>query len=284
MITPSTLIDSHVHLWSPTRLQYSWLTGHGEGLDRDFTADDLRAETSSCSDLSIVFVQADDSYVDLHALLLEARAWPGPAAAIGWLPLDRPGELQAALEAIAAPELRGVRTLSHTYGDDLWLSQPSVVESAAILAERGLVLEVAVGSAGSRDAIAALATACPDVELVIDHLGAPPRTSDLGPWRDFVSQLATRPRTTIKVSGLATREGIHDIDFRDWVEPLQFVLEMFGANRMMFGSDWPVSRQAGSYDQIFDATITALGPLDSTALDRILRLTAQRVYLLGKNA
>jgi L-fuconolactonase len=131
--------------------------------------------------------------------------------------------------------------------------------------------------------VTALARRCPDVTIVLDHLGKPDIARNLlDPWRADLSALATRPNVVCKLSGLTT-EADHDAWTPEDLRPyLEHALACFGPERCLVGSDWPVATLATSYEGWFDVLLDFLADLPQPEREAILAGNASRVYGLSE--
>lgn len=276
------IIDSHQHYWSPSERPYSWIGPGLEALARDFTPADFSRESAGAGITGTVLVQAADSYEDTFAMLRIGRHVPSVLGVVGWVPLDRPEEAEEAVRTLASSRLfRGVRALTHTYTDDAWLSQSRVSASLGILDEMDLSLDVVAGSPAQLATIVDVARSHPDLAVIIDHLGSPPvAPADWKRWRSLMGELAALPRTAVKVSGLSAlvenpRWGVDAL-----MPSIEAVVDLYGTDRMMIGSDWPVSVLNGGFARTWSALMAVVDAHDGRGREDLLNGTARRVYKL----
>jgi L-fuconolactonase len=229
----------------------------------------------------VILVQAANSDEDTDFMLAHADDQPWIAAVTGWVALDDPPRAERRLDQLAArPKLRGIRHLIHDEPDPHWLVQPAVLESLALLEERGLLLELpAVYPRHLADA-AVVAERFPGLTLVIDHLGKPPLDGDLEGWRAAVAALAAHPNVHAKLAGLNTATANARWD-ADCLRPaVETALEILGPDRLLCGSDWPVLLLNGDYARVWHATRTLVSELAPAEQDALLAGTARRLYRL----
>ena len=172
------VVDSHLHVWDLQRSAYSWLgPQHGE-LYRSFSPDDAEAVLREAGISSAVLVQAEDSEADTELMLAAAEKWDFVAGVVGWVQLDDPDTAAAQLSRYGEqPAFRGVRHLVHDDPRDDFLELTGVRRSLALLSERGLPFDVPDAWPRHLTRLPELADALPDLVLVVDHLGKPPRGS-----------------------------------------------------------------------------------------------------------
>jgi L-fuconolactonase len=273
------LVDAHHHLWDPTRRRYDWMTGL-DPIQRPYTESDLR-EVSPATATILVQTVGDTS--ETVEFLGVAASSPLVAGVVGWVDLTAPDvadQLAALREAPGGDTLVGIRHQAQDEPDPEWLLRPSVVRGIKEVAAAGLTYDVLVQPA-QHDAAIALADAVPGVRLVLDHAGKPAIAGgEYEPWAAFLSSLAARPNVFCKLSGLVT-----EADWTKWtVEELKpyatHVLTVFGPDRVMFGSDWPVCELAATYGQVHEAAQALTAGLSTSDQEEIFAGTAARAYPL----
>ncbi|BDD80998.1 amidohydrolase [Tsukamurella pulmonis] len=274
------IVDAHHHLWDRTRDDHGWLDAPGlEAIRRDFGTDDLAAAAAGAVTTTVA-VQALHSSAETHSLLAAARPVAG---VVGWVDLasSRCDERLSALVAGPGGEkLRGIRHLVQDEPDPQWLLRPRVARGLRTVADRGLVFDLLVRRP-QRSVGLESARSLPDVPFVIDHAGKP----DIGAgewdaWAAWIDAMAALPNVTCKLSGLVT-----ECPPRRWSRALiapyaRHVLDTFGADRVLFGSDWPVCLLQASYAQVLELTVDLLDGASPTERDAVLGGTARRVYRL----
>jgi L-fuconolactonase len=234
-----------------------------------------------------VLVQSANSSADTESMLRHAAAHDWVGAVVGWVPLERPGDAANVLDRsyLTDPWFRGVRHLNHDEPDPDWLIRPAVRDGLKVLEERALVFEVVPVYPLHLRHVPALARACPNLTIVIDHLAKPPiLTGNLSGWKAELRAAAEFPNVHAKVSGLNTAADWQTWTAADLLEPVGFALEVFGASRLMYGSDWPVATLAGDYAKVWRETNTVLDVLGVSAADRsaILGGNAATLYAIGE--
>jgi L-fuconolactonase len=273
-------IDAHLHLWDLQRSAYSWITPEHGPLHTTITAERAQGELAAAGVRQAVLVQAEDSVTDTEFLLEVAGRCDWAAGVVGWVQLDDPATAAAQLDRFAAdPAFRGVRHLVHDDPRDDFLALPAVRTSLGLLAERGLPFDVPDAWPRHLGATAELAGALPGLTVVLDHLGKPPHgRSDFPAWREAFAAVAACPNTVAKVSGLQvpgepfTASGIRP----SW----EAALELFGPDRLLWGSDWPMTLLTAGYAGTWEVVSVLLGELTAEEQNKILAGTAQRVYRL----
>jgi L-fuconolactonase len=276
------MIDAHHHLWDPSRREYPWMVG--EALDpirRPYTVDDLRKVTDAAGVRATVLVQTVSSREETEEFLDTAAAEPVIAGVVGWVDLIA-ADVADQLAALAERgPLVGLRHQVEDEADADWLARPDVLRGLAAVGAAGLTYDLLV-RLDQFDAARAAVDGLPEVSFVLDHAGKPPISQGLWePWASELASLAERPNVYCKFSGLVTAA--------DWTEwrvghlrrHAEHVLDSFGAERLMFGSDWPVCELAASYQVVRDAAMSLTGPLSDAERLKVFQLTAARAYRLN---
>lgn len=230
-----------------------------------------------------VLVQVAASTDETCEFLAYAACTPLIAGVVGWMDLTAPNPAQSLEYLGHAPGggmLRGIRHLVQDEPDPEWLDRADVRRALAAVAERGLVYDLLVRPPQAQAALRTV-RALPELTFVLDHLGKPPIASgELEPWAGWIRELAAEPNVVCKLSGMVT-EALWDswtvADLRPYAE---IAFEAFGADRMMFGSDWPVCNLAATYTEVFDAAVLLGSGLDEAEREAVFAGTATRIYRL----
>jgi len=278
------IIDTHVHFWDDGVNPVAW-TRASPALCRPFLPAGLDAECGPVALETIVFVEAD---VDPGLYLKEAswaaqlaRSDPRLRAIVAHAPMEHGGAVGSELEKLAAePLVRGIRRLIQGRDARALCGDAGFREAVAMLPRFDLHFELCL----THDQLAPvldLVRALPDVRFVLDHIAKPDIAAGLrDPWWDEIAELAACPNVDCKVSGVAT-EADHASWAEDQLRPyLDRVFEIFGPERVVFGSDWPVMRLAIAYPrwvEIVDAAVTDWPEVDRR---KLFVENARRVYRL----
>ena len=279
-------IDAHHHFWDPARYSYPWMAGEAmDPVRRAFTPDDLRGTLGEEQIDGTVLVQTLPSPRETQEFLHLAAATPFVHGVVGWVDLTSPSvadDLDALLAGPAGRWLAGLRHQVHDEPDPDWLARADVHRGLAAAAARGLTYDLLIRA---RELPAAVDTVrkFPGLQFVLDHI-AKPRIADGrdDPWRQRMPALAAQPNVAVKLSGMVT-----EADWATWspddLRPfVSRVVEWFGVQRLMFGSDWPVCLLAGSYHSVRRGLTDALPAMPAAELDQILGTNALRIYGLGR--
>lgn len=277
-------VDTHQHLWNMDKIAYPWLIPAYGPIYRTFEAPELEPQLKASNIDKTVIVQAMDSYADTDYMLDVAANFDWVAGVVGWVPLHDPAEAARKLEEYSSnPYFKGMRHLIHEESNPDWVLQKQVIESLKLLAAKGLTFDVVAVFPNHLKHVPTLVEKVPDLKIVIDHLAKPPLdAADRKVWQQQLAAAAASPNVYAKISGLNTVTP----DFENWtfedIKPMiDFALEQFGSERLMFGSDWPVAILAGDYAKVVSETDKATATLSDYDKAAIWGQTANSFYNLG---
>jgi L-fuconolactonase len=245
------IVDTHVHFWDPRSLHYPWLAGVA-ALNRPFAPADYATATGQLPIEKVVVVEGNcapaESAREAEYFGRLADAEPRIAGIVAFADLTTsPGELDRALDVLtASPKVKGIRHNIQGEPPGFCL-QPAFVEGARAVGRRGLTFDLCVTHDQLGDVVD-LVERCPDTRFVLDHCGKPNiRAQRLEPWSTSLGRLAAHDNVWCKLSGLLTEADPAHWREQDLVCYATRVLECFGTDRVMYGSDWPVLTLAGEY-------------------------------------
>lgn len=280
------IVDSHHHLWDPARREYPWLAGEVLApIRKRYDADDLRARALSVGVSRTVLVQTVPDVsetVEFLGIADDNRDLIG--GVVGWVDLVAPNVLEevARLRSVRGGDLLvGIRHQAQDEADPGWLARDEVVAGVRAVTSAGLVYDLLVFPEQLGAAVS-LVEAVPEGSFVLDHAGKPPiARGEVEPWAGLVGRLAGLPNVACKLSGLVT-----EADWEDWsvggIRPFaDVVLAGFGAERVMFGSDWPVCELVTGYEGVFGLAGELCGGLSDDDRDAVFGGTAESWYGLG---
>lgn len=277
-------VDAHQHFWNLSLVDYPWLTPESGPIYRTFEPPELAPQLAAAGIDRTILVQSANSYADTEYMLEQADRYDWIGAVIGWVPLLEPEEAARSLERFARhPAFRGVRHLIHNEPDPDWVVQERVIEGLKVLAAHGQIFEVVAVFPNHLMHVPTLAERVPDLTIVIDHLAKPPiKDGAMEPWATQMAAAARYPHVHAKVSGLNTAA-----DWETWGAPdlapyIDRAVELFGVDRLMFGSDWPVCTLAGDYAAVWRETNAALDHFSPAERAAILGGSAQRLYKIAE--
>jgi L-fucono-1,5-lactonase len=272
-------VDAHHHLWDLNVRDQDWITS--PILRRNYLVADLEPLAAAAGITRTVLVQTIAIPDETPELLAIAEESELVGAVVGWTDLTAPdvGEALAGLKEVRGGRwLRGVRHQVQGEPDPEWLCRKDVRRGLAAVGEAGLVYDLLTlphQLPAARRTVAAL----PDVRFVVDHCSKPPLASgDVGEWAGLIRSLAAQENVTCKVSGLVTEADWESWTVGDLRRVFEVVLEAFGPERLMFGSDWPVCLLAAGYSDVVGAVRELVGGLSVAERGMIFAGTAVGVY------
>ncbi len=279
-------VDAHCHIWTLDRGDYGWLDAANPAMApiaRDFTAAELKARLDQRGIARAVVVQAAPTEAETRWLLDQARGADHIAAVVGWVDLTTPDLTERVAALATDPALRGIRPMLQDLAPD-WLATQPCAGWATALQDAGLRFDALVRPAHLETLLCVL-KANPGLPVVIDHvakpaLGAPPDDPRHELWRGGMARLADETGACCKLSGILTEMAPSQL-----AQPretlfalLDQVLGWFGAERLMWGSDWPVLRLAGSYGGWHALSAEWLAGVSAEARGQITGASAARFY------
>jgi len=253
-------------------------------LHRDFLIDEAVSQLDAAGVAGTVLVQSADNAEDSEVMFEAARTDARVRGVVAWVPLDDPAEADRLLERWSAePAFCGIRTLIHTRDDRTWLASAAVTPALRLLAERGVPLDVIAVNADHLRSAIAIGERHPGLRMVIDHLGHPPiGAADDGTWATLMAEAAASPAICAKISGLYMTTGPMDAWTTSDLAPyVDRAVELFGADRLMYGGDWPICELGGGYGRVWRGLSSLIAAYGTDRAARMLSGTAADFYRLG---
>jgi L-fuconolactonase len=275
------IVDAHHHFWDPATADYPWLTDELATIRRAFGPADLAPELEAAGVEATILVQTRSSLDETVEFLATAATTSFVRGVVGWVDLTDPGVTDVIGRLRDAPggdRLVGIRHQAHDEPDPDWLVRDDVVRGIAAVGSAGIVYDLLVRTREMPAALT-LARRLPDVRFVIDHLAKPPIASGaLDPWDARMAPFRELEHVSCKVSGMVT-----EADWSSWtphdLQPyVDVVLDAFGPDRLLFGSDWPVCLLAASYGEVVAAARATLAGLSEGERAQVFGGTAEAVY------
>ncbi len=249
------MIDAHVHLWRLGAHGCAWPTPAEGALFRDFAPGDLLAVLDAAGVARALLVQSQESAADT-AWLLDVAAGPRIAGVVGWADL-RDGQAVAALAR--TPALKGLRPMVQDRAAD-WYDRADRADGLAAMADHGLALDALVRPR-HLPALDRLAARLPALRIVVDHAAKPEGAAGLDAWEEAIAPLADRPGVWVKLSGL-----LAELPAAAVPRAAERLLALFGAGRLIWGSDWPVLTAHGGYREWLDLARALVPAADHAAV------------------
>ena len=277
------IVDTHVHLWAPEYLSYPWLD-EIPALNRSFLLPDYRAAYGPLDIEAMVFLECDvhpdDGLKETEWVTGLATDEPRIKGIVACAPLENGDGAKGVLEVLADnPLVKGVRRLIQSESLEFCV-QPGFVKGVQILEEFGLSFDLCIYHPQLANTIE-LVKRCPNVQFILDHIGKPDiENQRFDPWRREIQTLAELPNTFCKISGMVTEashENWRPADLKPYIE---HVIRCFGFDRVMYGSDWPVSTLATEYWRWFDTLNWAVEGCSDAERNKLFRENAIDFYRL----
>lgn len=272
------LIDAHIHLWDPHLRHHDWLKAVPD-LDRRFGPED--ADFGSEPPDALIFVEADcrpgEALSEVAWVNSLSPTEPPIAGIVAHAPLERGVDVARDLALLGErPRVVGVRRLLQGETRSL-LASDALVQGTQLLPRYGLVSDLCV-TFEQIPAVTALVKRCGETGFILDHVGKPPIAApEESGWFEDLRDLARCQNVACKLSGLTTIAPSR-ADAAEVLPYLRQAIEVFGPERCMFGSDWPVSLQGTTYESWVEIVRQAIDGLSRTEQDAVLGETAMRVY------
>ncbi|MGR3712868.1 MAG: amidohydrolase family protein [Shimia sp.] len=242
------IIDAHQHFWTLSRGDYPWPNETVAAIFRDFGPEDLLPLLTTAGVDRTVVVQATDTVAETEFLLDIAAKTKWVAGVVGWVDFSAADAIDQIDDLRKNPTLKGLRPMLQNIEDTNWILAPSVAPVLAHMEAVGLCLDALI-QPRHLTAVQEIATRHPSLKIVVDHIAKPnmgDRQEPSAQWLDGMSALAQLANVHCKLSGVVTEIGPKWRP-EDIAPFITHVLKVFGADKVIFGSDWPVVNLASSY-------------------------------------
>ena len=270
-------VDSHQHFWRLMRGDYSWLTPQLTPLFRDFQPADLGFILTESDIDATVLVQAAATVAETEYMLQLAGETAFVLGVVGWVDFAAP-HAAADIERLSRnPRLKGLRPMIQDIADPQWMLREDLRPAIEAMQRHSLRFDALLKPVHLAPFMKFLKL-YPDLPIVIDH-GAKPAIAKgrFDTWAKAMREIAADPRVHCKLSGLVTeaKRNWHQREIKPYADLL---IEVFGPNRLMWGSDWPVVELAGGYERWLEVTENFVGRLNTGERNAILGGTATKFY------
>lgn len=278
------MIDAHQHIWQIGEHGCSWPTPDLRAIYRDFGVADMMPLARSVGVTGSVLVQSQQNDADTDYLLAVAAQDDFIKAVVGWVDLAAETAPARITHLARQPKLRGLRPMLQCLPEDDWILRPELVPAITAMKAHKLSLDALVYTRHLPH-LEAFARCHPDLAIVIDHAAKPAIIAGDRPaadWRSALASIATLPNVHCKISGLPTEAG-KDQGATALAAYIAYLREIFGAERLMWGSDWPVIRlapnkQLSIYKNWFNLVLQALAGCKVGEIESVFIGTSLRFY------
>lgn len=275
------IIDSHQHFWKLSRNDYKWLTEDLLELYRDFMPNDLYPILNEHQIDKTIVVQAAPTIEETLFLLTLFDKYDWIAGVVGWLDLSAANFQQHFEALLRHPGFVGVRPMLQDLPEDDWILRPEVLKNVELLVQHDIPLDLLI-KPRHFPYILELLKMCPNLRVVVNHIAKPNiAKQQLDGWKEAMEKIAMYPNAMCKLSGLVTEATHQNWMLAEFQPFITHVVNVFGTERVMFGSDWPVCNLSGTYNDVLMILMENLpANLLGKDLEMIFGENAKRFYKL----
>ncbi|WP_259014299.1 amidohydrolase family protein [Emticicia fluvialis] len=270
-------IDAHQHFWHYNAKDYDWIDESMKSIQRDFLPADLEPLLNKNGIDGCVLVQVNQSEQENIDFLKFADLYSFIKGVVGWIDL-RADNLAERLKYFSQfQKLKGFRHI--VQGEPVgFMQQESFIDGVKKLVPFGYTYDILIYPKQLKDALH-IVRECPDNKFVIDHIAKPDiKNKEISRWSNYMKEIARHEQVYCKVSGMVTEADWYNWKKEDFYIYLDTVLDCFGTNRLMYGSDWPVCLVAGAYEDQLSIVQSYFEKLTQTEKDKIFGENAVRFY------
>lgn len=273
-------IDAHQHFWTLSNVFTDWPTPDLATIYRDYGAPDLAPLLKACGIDGTILVQAAANEEETRHLLSIADHNEWVLGVVGWIDFESASALGSLAAFASHPRFKGVRPMLQGIEQPEWILRDAFAPVFRQLARSGLTFDGLV-RASQISELATLARRHPDLRIVLDHAGKPDIAhGQFADWAQQIAAFAAAPNAYCKLSGLWTEAGSDHTDAR--IAPyVGVLLQQFGPDRLMWGSDWQVLELAGHYADWTEQCRRLLTSIGSAGQQAVFGNTAARFYGVG---
>jgi len=278
------IIDAHHHIWKLARADYGWIGGGVNpavaAIERDYLLHDFVVLARQNAVAGSVVVQAAQTIDETRWLLAQARASDGLIrGVVGWIDMGDAAAPRVLAELAQDRLLKGIRPMLQDIADLNWVLRPQLEPAFRALIEHKLTFDVLIRPPHLEAALTILQR-YPELRAIVDHCAKPDIAGGMWqPWADQMRRIGRETRAYCKLSGLVT-EARPDWSVDSLRRYVDHIIESFGAERVVWGSDWPVMLLNADYERWLDATDALLQPLSPAERNRIVWSNAIDCYRL----
>lgn len=275
------IIDSHQHFWKLSRNDYKWLTEDLLELYRDFMPNDLYPILNEHQIDKTIVVQAAPTIEETLFLLTLFEKYDWIAGVVGWLDFSSVNFQQNFEVLLRHPGFVGVRPMLQDLHEDDWILRPDVLKNVELLVQHDVPLDLLI-KPRHIPYILELLKLFPKLRVVVNHIAKPNiAEQQLDGWKEAIEKIAMYPNAMCKLSGLVTEATHQNWTLEEFQPFITHVVNVFGTERVMFGSDWPVCNLSGTYNDVLMILMENLpAKLLGKDLEMIFGENAKRFYKL----
>ncbi|GAA4801803.1 amidohydrolase family protein [Olivibacter ginsenosidimutans] len=274
-------IDAHQHFWNYDPVKDTWITGNMAVIQRSFLPADLAPLLRANGVSGCIAVQADQSLAETHFLLDLAKEHPFIKGVVGWVDLKDVHIEEKLAHLSLFPRLKGFRHILEAESDPHFMLSPTFIRGVAALYKFDFSYDLLVKPKQLHTVIKFMDHFSMHQRFVIDHLAKPYVVQKkTEPWASEIKTLAKYPNLYCKLSGMVTEAHWKHWKASDFTFYINHLLDTFGPERLLFGSDWPVCLLAAQYEQVVELLDKHLTKLSVDEQEMIWCKNAERFYRL----
>ena len=274
------VIDSHQHFWKYDSDKHAWIDDNMSSIRQDFLPHQLEKLYKAQGVDGCVAVQADQTDEETAFLLQLSKNHPIIKGVVGWVDLRSP-DISELLEAYSSEEIiKGFRHIVQGEADPNFLLRPFFLNGISALKKHDFTYDILVFP-HQLGAVLEFVKTFPDQKFVIDHIAKPYiKDGFYDGWAALMMEIGKQKNVYCKLSGIITEADYHHWTKSDIIPYLELVLDAYGPNRLMFGSDWPVCLVAGNYQEVKELIVNFIAKLSSDEQRNIMGTNAVKFYNL----
>jgi L-fuconolactonase len=274
-------IDSHQHFWKYNPLEYGWISDEMQILRKDHLPDQLKSELQSIGFDGSIVVQARQTLEETKWLLELAHQYDFIKGVVGWIDLCSDQAETQLIQFSKNSKLVGVRHVIHDEPDINFMLRSDFLKGMDLLKKFNLTYDILIFPKHLLNTLR-FVRQFPEQIFVLDHIAKPfIKDKNFTPWKEEIEQLGQMPNVYCKISGMVTEADWKCWKPEDIIPYLDIVFAVFGPERLMIGSDWPVCKVAGTYDQVMGIVLNYVKNLKNSDQEKVLGSNAMRAYRLN---
>ncbi len=273
-------IDSHQHFWNYDPLRQSWMTDEMQILKRDYGPNDLSVLLEECQLQGSVAVQASQSEAENEFLLDLAEKSSVIKGIVGWVDLQSPEVFERLSYYNTKEKIKGFRHVIHDEDDINFMLRLAFLNGIKALNRFGFTYDILIYYYHLPNTVK-LVRQFPDQLFVIDHIAKPKISqNEIFLWKKLMTPLASCPNVYCKISGMVTESIWHGWKQGDFTPYLDTILDLFGTQRILYGSDWPVCTLSASYSETYHIVKSYFDGFSTEEQNDFFGMNAKRIYHL----